>query len=140
MAFLAFGSLTAILFVLMIPQGGEAVKCYVCNSMNVSQSQCADEFRKTTTNDKNFIQDCGPDSFCRKQYQDIRGEVRVSRSCGTQWDDTKEDGSCLATNSEDIHLLSCQCRGDTCNGAGLPLISLVTMLFPALLLLFKNNS
>merc|ERR1712156_1391458 len=65
---------------------GNALKCHQCESY--TEGLCRDPFNDTVTNNWNtdiFLKECPNDGktyFCRKIYQNVRGDERIIRSCG----------------------------------------------------------
>jgi len=109
-----------------------AIKCYQCRSL--TEPACATDL-PTTVPDNNhwahkYIVDCdvnpnithlelsvkpnAKSTFCRKQYQEIEGEVRIIRSCGF----VKGDRACYSTANPPTKTFVCQCDNvDLCNSA-----------------------
>ena len=81
---------------------------------------------------REFIEPCpndGKEYFCRKIYQNVRGDVRIIRSCGYE----KYKNDCYKTVLEEYNTYVCQCDEDGCNGAprGNAAASLAATLFMA---------
>lgn len=101
---------------------GEAIKCHVCNGHK--DAQCADPFKILAENGEEvlktneFLKDCDSKAtMCRKIYQDVRGVVRVIRSCAWEKHPTKEKTSCYKTVMEEYNTYVCSCEEDGCNGS-----------------------
>merc|ERR1719346_231685 len=97
-----------------------ALQCHQCQS--IQNADCGDEFTATTT----YLNDCPADgknyTVCRKIKQDVDGEVRVTRQCGTEWDPEKP---CVdRTGSGGIKVSYCECKDAGCNSAPHVLFSL----------------
>lgn len=104
---------------------GEGIQCHVCNGHK--DAECKDPFsyvgdngeKVLTTND--FLKPCDAKAkMCRKIYQDVRGVVRVIRSCA--WEEYVRDGkklndTCYKTVMEEYNTYVCTCVGDGCNGS-----------------------
>merc|ERR1712137_1270526 len=104
---LLFPLATAFL-VLCLVETGSSIKCHQCNSYD--SFHCQDPFYYEDSPDKpktmEFLQDCPADTadrtyFCRKIYQNVRGDERVIRGCGYEEDHTEV----------------CMCNEDGCNSA-----------------------
>jgi len=117
------------------------LKCYQCNSYK--DAHCADPFyfeddlEAKRPKDASLLTNCDPDTdtvkhFCRKIYQNVRGDERVIRSCGTIKDE-REGRECYTTVLEEYNTLVCQCDGDGCNSANLYKVSTFAVLSAALL-------
>lgn len=101
-------------------------KCHQCNGH--TDAECADPFGSVdqtsgdlVVSDK-FLKDCPEKAtMCRKIYQDVRGVVRVIRSCA--WEKYTRDGeeksdTCYKTVMEEYNTYVCTCTDkDGCNGA-----------------------
>merc|ERR1712141_280657 len=67
---------------------GEAIQCYTCTSY--THTQCGDPFFNEDTglprSGDEFLVTCpaddGKEYFCRKIYQNVRGDERIIRGCG----------------------------------------------------------
>jgi len=60
--------------------------------------------------------------MCRKIYQDVRGDVRVIRSCAWEKNPKKDDpeNNCYKTVMEEYNTYVCTCNDEKlCNGASL---------------------
>merc|ERR1712088_594176 len=110
--------LTILLLATLI-HSGSGIKCYQCNSYE--DALCADPFfhdelnqdgKPVAKSGDDFLDECPTDDgkdykFCRKIYQNVRGDERVIRSCG--WiEDAKctnaegEEGACNTTATSSI--------------------------------------
>lgn len=121
--------LTFALSIFLVFDFGEGLSCNVCNGHK--DAQCADPFDAVNENGEKvpttaFQKDCGTlelpqeATMCRKIYQDVRGVVRVIRSCA--WEEYVRDGKkkkdvCYKTVMEEYNTYVCTCEGDNCNGA-----------------------
>nr|AQS22679.1 t-complex protein 1 subunit eta [Pseudodiaptomus poplesia] len=128
--------LAMVLFLALLSTGS-SIKCHQCSSY--IQSECADPFYHIDTPNKpkteKFLQECpndGKEYFCRKIYQNVRGDERVIRSCG--WEE-HEKGDCYSTVLEEYNTYVCKCDTDGCNSAsmwsvsGLAICSAVMMAY-----------
>jgi len=106
---------------------GEALQCHQCKS--IEDERCGDHFEAT----QDFLADCGADknyTVCRKIKQNIGGEVRVTRQCGTAWDENKP---CVdRTGSGGIKVSYCECAEAGCNSAPNVFFSFPLLLLTAL--------
>merc|ERR1712012_529419 len=78
-----------------------------------------------------FVQQCPDDGkqyFCRKIYQNVRGDERVIRSCG--WIEDERDRECYSTVLEEYNTDVCACKGELCNSATAKSISVIAVLSP----------
>jgi len=129
----------ALLVLCCLIDSGAGIKCYQCNSYE--DALCADPFRfedgdKEVKSGTTFLKDCvvpagGNAStvfFCRKLYQNVRGDERVIRSCG--WiPDHRKDRNCYTTVLEEYNTEVCACDNeDGCNSADMRSMSLVAIL------------
>lgn len=112
-----------LLFLTLIP-AGTGLKCHQCSSY--TDVNCDDPFYFEDTPDQpkteEYLKECPSDDkeyFCRKIYQNVRGDERVIRSCG--WE--KNEKECYATVLEEYNTYVCQCDTDGCNGASMFSIS-----------------
>merc|ERR1712241_298066 len=67
-----------------------------------------------------FLAECpadGKEYFCRKIYQNVRGDERIIRGCGYEADPKGRD--CYTTVLEEYNTEVCACCADCC-GSGLP--------------------
>eukprot|EP00092_Neocalanus_flemingeri_P021356 GFUD01023149.1.p1 GENE.GFUD01023149.1~~GFUD01023149.1.p1 ORF type:complete len:143 (-),score=9.51 GFUD01023149.1:1892-2320(-) len=121
----------------LIDTGSSVIQCHQCNSYE--QAHCGDPFyhvddveKKPKTTD--FLKDCpddGEEYFCRKIYQNVRGDERVIRSCGYIKDERERD--CYTTVLEEYNTLVCQCTTDGCNSASMYKVSTVAVVSAVLL-------
>jgi len=115
----------------------EDLECHVCNGM--VDAQCNDPFGsyaesgelinpddfKKKCNDPNVKAELGfteTATMCRKIYQDVRGDVRVIRSCAWETNPKKDDpeNNCYKTVMEEYNTYVCTCNDENfCNGASL---------------------
>lgn len=120
----------ALLLLFCLVDSGAGLMCYQCNSYE--KALCADPFffdDGTAKSGKEFLLPCPPDEpakedgtpaknyFCRKIYQNVRGEERVIRSCG--WEDHAKDKECYSTVLEEYNTYVCKCTEDGCNSASM---------------------
>jgi len=111
---------------------GAEIQCYQCSSYK--DAQCVDPFLEDSQGrnqpQTEFLKDCGefPDAtFCRKIYQNVRGDERIIRTCG--WEAYKEETpNCYKTVLEEYNTYVCQCWGDGCNGSSMLSVSVMAML------------
>merc|ERR1719425_180344 len=100
---LVFPAALLVLFCLI--ETGSTIKCHQCNS---------DKEPKVDT----FLDECPEnmvDPFCRKIYQNVRGDERIIRSCAQVPDDRK-DRNCYTTVLEEYNTIVCDCSNeDGCN-------------------------
>lgn len=120
------------LLILAIAPFGSAIKCYQCRSL--TEPSCATDLptkepdenhwahkyivdcdiNPNTTNLEDSVKANAKSTFCRKQYQEIEGQVRIIRSCGF----VKGDRACYSTANPPTKTFVCQCdSGDLCNSA-----------------------
>jgi len=118
---LLFPLATALLVLCMV-ETGSSIKCHQCNSYD--SYHCADPFYYEDSPDKpktmEFLLDCPADTpdktyFCRKIYQNVRGDERVIRSCG--WEEDDKGRECYTTVLEEYNTEVCACKEDGCNSA-----------------------
>jgi len=124
----------ALLLLLCLVDSGEGLDCYVCNSYE--NALCADPFfhdyeRTQVKSENDFVQSCPADTpdkkyFCRKIYQNVRGDVRVIRGCG--WVEDSKGRDCYTTVLEEYNTEVCKCTGPKCNTASMSSISVMTIL------------
>lgn len=118
---------------------GDGIKCYVCNSFE--NALCADPFyydsellkpfdERKPKSEETFLKDCPADSghayFCRKIYQNVRGEERVIRSCGWIEDDRKRE--MYTTVLEEYNTEVNICKSDKCNSSTMTSVSVMAIL------------
>merc|ERR1712142_453384 len=104
---------------------GNALQCHQCSSVDFTK--CGDPFYydevdlhgKKIPKTTEFLKDCPDDgktyTLCRKMYQNVRGEERVTRTCGYEF--KKEENECYPTVLEEYNTYVCSCPTDGCNGA-----------------------
>jgi len=122
----------ALLLVLCLVESGEGLQCHQCNSYE--QALCADPFFHDdgeVKSNNEFLMDCPPDTddrthFCRKIYQNVRGDERVIRSCG--WVKDEKDRECYYTVLEEYNTEVCACDTKGCNSATMSSLSVMTVL------------
>jgi hypothetical protein len=123
----------ALLLLLCLVDSGSGLKCYQCNSYE--QALCADPFtfkdNGDVKSDDQFLLDCPADTddkkhFCRKIYQNVRGDERVIRSCGWVEDERKRD--CYTTVLEEYNTEVCACAIEGCNSGTMSSISVMAIL------------
>jgi len=109
-----------LLFIATLIDSGSSLQCYVC----YEDALCADPFFHD-----DFVQQCPDDGkqyFCRKIYQNVRGDERVIRSCG--WIEDERDRECYSTVLEEYNTDVCACKGELCNSATAKSISVIAVL------------
>jgi len=118
----AFVTLAVLLMV--SPNFGYGIECYVCNSAERYDGEACKSI-KNDTSSSNFIKDCNIKynndglnyTRCRKMVQDVEGDVRVVRSCAT-WPDPEKPSKCVdRTGTTKIKIHYCECIKDKCNEA-----------------------
>ena len=114
---------SAPLFLLGLLPLSLALQCHQCTSF--TDTQCGDPFHyeparagdKPVPKTMEYLKNCPSDgknyTICRKIYQNVRGDVRIIRSCG--YEEYKND--CYKTVLEEYNTYVCQCFEDGCNGA-----------------------
>jgi len=108
------------------------LKCHQCSTY--TQSQCDDPFFENSQGEakdnSEFLQVCKePEAkFCRKIWQNVRGDVRIIRSCA--WEVNKENNTdnCYKTVLEEYNTLVCQCFGSGCNTSSMLSMSVTAIL------------
>jgi len=114
-------SAITLILLLCLVETGSGIKCHQCNSYD--NYHCADPFYYPDSPDKpktnEFLQDCpGPDyTFCRKIYQNVRGDVRIIRGCG--YIEDEKNRTCYTTVLEEYNTEVCSCKEDGCNSASM---------------------
>merc|ERR1712203_863705 len=116
---------------------GSGLNCYQCNSYE--DALCADPFFHYDENGEeagpksgnDFLKACPADTadkehFCRKIYQNVRGDERVIRSCG--WIKDERERECYSTVLEEYNTDVCACKADGCNSATTSSISVIAVL------------
>lgn len=97
------------------------IKCHVCNGH--TQAQCNDPFFALNDDGEKVITDgfldtCPQEStMCRKIYQDVRGDIKMFRSCASVEYKDKGKNACYKTVMEEYNTYVCTCDEDGCNGA-----------------------
>jgi len=119
-----------LLLLLCLIETGTGIKCHVCNSYD--NYHCGDPFYFEDTPDepktKEFIQECpndGKEYFCRKIFQNVRGDERIIRGCGYIKDE--KDRACYTTVLEEYNTEVCSCFTDECNSASMFQLSAAVM-------------
>jgi len=128
--------LTFLLLATII-DSGSGLNCYQCNSYE--DALCADPFFHEGEGDEpgpaksgtDFLMACPDDTtdkqhFCRKIYQNVRGDERVIRSCG--WIKDERERECYSTVLEEYNTDVCACKEDGCNSATTSTISVIAVL------------
>merc|ERR1712110_1074439 len=129
-----------LLLLATIIDSGSGLNCYQCNSYE--HALCADPFFHEPTNEgdlvgppksgNDFLLPCPADTadkkhFCRKIYQNVRGDERVIRSCG--WIKDERERACYSTVLEEYNTDVCACDDvDGCNSATTSSISVIAVL------------
>jgi len=132
----------ALLVLMCLIDTGSSIKCHVCNSYEHGRL-CADpqthEDGKPVRTDDQLVEcgnendPAGRDYFCRKIYQNVRGDERIIRSCGYVKDEGK-DRDCYTTVLEEYNTLVCQCNNeDGCNSGNMYKLSSFAVLSAILL-------
>jgi len=132
---LVFPAALLVLFCLI--DAGTPLKCYQCNSYK--DAHCADPFYhdddpdQKRAKDPKMLKPCeNGETFCRKIYQNVRGDERVIRSCGSVRDEKERD--CYTTVLEEYNTLVCQCDNeDGCNSGNMFKVSSLAVLSAVLL-------
>jgi len=105
-----------------------SLQCHQCNSY--TDAHCGDPFYHAddalkTPKTMDFLKDCEEgETFCRKIYQNVRGDERVIRSCGSIKDEREGDGAdgfrkCYTTVLEEYNTEVCQCDSEGRNSGNL---------------------
>merc|ERR1712203_434626 len=89
----------------------------------MGHTQCGDPFFNEDTglprSGDEFLVTCpaddGKEYFCRKIYQNVRGDERIIRGCGYEEDPKGRD--CYTTVLEEYNTEVCACKEDGCNSA-----------------------
>merc|ERR1712061_731128 len=128
-----------LLLLATIIDSGSGLNCYQCNSYE--HALCADPFFHEPTEEgqlqgpaksgNDFLKPCPADTvdkkhFCRKIYQNVRGDERVIRSCG--WIKDERERACYSTVLEEYNTDVCACKGELCNSATAKSISVIAVL------------
>jgi len=133
----------ALLVLLCLIDTGTSIGCHVCNSYE--HAHCADPFFENDNpkqwKTEKYIEECGKDDgedivgrnyFCRKIYQNVRGDERVIRSCGYVPDEKKRP--CYTTVLEEYNTVVCACDNERgCNSASMFKVSTVAVVSAVLL-------
>jgi hypothetical protein len=106
--------------------------CHQCSTYK--DSQCDDPFFENSQGEKKdnvqFLKPCKEEGakFCRKIWQNVRGDVRIIRSCA--WEINKENNTnnCYKTVLEEYNTLVCQCFGSGCNTSSMLSMSVTAIL------------
>jgi len=119
--------------------GSSTIKCHQCNSYK--DQHCDDPFHHPDDPDKKpkvdtFLAECPEnmvDPFCRKIYQNVRGDERIIRSCA-QVPDDRQDRTCYTTVLEEYNTIVCDCSNeDGCNSGNTFKVSSLAVLSAVLL-------
>lgn len=115
------------------PEKGTDLKCYQCSSYE--EAQCADPFLEDSQGNpvkqamSKYLHACDEKAkFCRKIYQNVRGDERIIRSCGWELYKDVEEPNCYKTVLEEYNTYVCQCFGSECNGSSMLSVSVMAML------------
>jgi len=115
------------------PEKGTDLKCYQCSSYE--EAQCADPFLEDSQGNPvkqsmaKYLHACDEKAkFCRKIYQNVRGDERIIRSCGWELYKDVEEPNCYKTVLEEYNTYVCQCFGKGCNGSSMLSVSVMAML------------
>jgi len=128
----------ALLVLLSLIQTGSSIECYTCNSY--TDAHCGDPFffedKPNEMKNPDALKACDADTedkkhFCRKIYQNVRGDERVIRSCGTIRDERERE--CYTTVLEEYNTVVCQCDTDGCNSGNMYKVSTFAVLSAVLL-------
>lgn len=113
--------LCAILLIIGLHHGANAIECYICNSND--DSRCAEENPpEALKKDCSDLKDGAKYTMCRKITQVIEFSVnglpantRVIRGCG--WDESNYKGRCYQRSGFGGRQEVCSCLTNYCNGA-----------------------
>jgi len=130
----------ALLLLFCLIHASSSLLCYQCNSYQ--DPYCDDPFyheddydyEYKRPKDPSLLKHCPQDieyPFCRKIYQNVRGDERVIRSCGSVRDERERE--CYTTVLEEYNTLVCECYGDGCNSGNILQVSSITILSAILL-------
>jgi hypothetical protein len=107
-----------LLVILSILPSGSSIECHQCSSYK--DVNCGDPFffqdKPDQAKTSDYLKPCPADTddkkyYCRKIFQNVRGDERVIRSCG--WE--KQEKECYSTVLEEYNTYVCQCGEDGCN-------------------------
>ena len=114
---------------------GEAINCYHCTSY--TESKCGDPFN-FEDNDQpksgnTFLKACpedGKDYFCRKIYQNVRGEERIIRGCGYEkyFNLAGEEKNEYSSVVQEYKVYVSTCFEDRCNASQTIQVSMIFVL------------
>ena len=129
----------AVFLLFCLIHSGSSLRCYMCNTFN--NESCGDPFfvqddyEYKTAKEGSLLKECPSDidqPFCRKIYQNVRGEVRVIRGCGSVRDEKERD--CYTTVLEEYNTKVCQCDNDDgCNSGNMFRVSILAIVSATLL-------
>jgi len=127
----------AVLLLFCLIHAGSSLSCFQCNSFN--NDTCGDPFfgdgnDLKRAKEQSFLKECPTDTryFCRKIYQNVRGEERVIRNCGSERDE--KDRDCYTTVLEEYNTKVCQCDNDDgCNSGNMFQVSTMAIVSATLL-------
>jgi len=117
---------------------GEAFSCHTCTTYDNPESECNDPFFKDSEgHEKENIQyqstcDDPKAYFCRKIYQNVRGDERIIRSCGFEHYKVNES-NCYKTVLEEYNTLVCQCFEENCNSSNVLRMSMMGVMVAGIL-------
>ena len=114
---------------------GEAINCYHCTSY--TESKCDDPFNfednAQPKSGNTFLKACpedGKDYFCRKIYQNVRGEERIIRGCGHEkyFNLDGEEKNEYSSVVQEYKVYVSACFEDRCNGSETIQVSMIFVL------------
>ena len=114
---------------------GEAINCYHCTSY--TESKCGDPFNFEDNGQpksgSTFLKACpedGKDYFCRKIYQNVRGEERIIRGCGHEkyFNLVGEEKNEYSSVVQEYKVYVSACFEDRCNGSETIQVSMIFVL------------
>lgn len=118
---------------------GSGIECHQCSSHD--NKKCGDPFffedNPGEVKTSQFLKPCPDDTdertyFCRKIYQNVRGQERVIRGCG--WEKhTGNKKDCYSTVLEEYNTFVCKCEEDGCNSASMFSVSSLAVVSTLLL-------
>jgi len=142
--------ISSLLVVVFIAPFGSAIKCYQCQSKR--DAVCGGTLPRDpspSSEAHKFLVDCDKhankstvdpnighvsSTFCRKQHQEVDGNVNIIRACGF----VKGDRECYSTANPPTKTQVCQCFEDGCNSApGLPISALALPALACLMYYFR---